>query len=65
MRAIGDIERARTARPRRGSAELLARALRLPDAGDGRIIGAHRVTAAWCHGSFPTHWRASSVARPR
>jgi transcriptional regulator with XRE-family HTH domain len=40
VRAVGDIERARTARPRRGSAELLARALRLPDAGDGRIVGA-------------------------
>jgi tetratricopeptide (TPR) repeat protein/transcriptional regulator with XRE-family HTH domain len=40
VRAIGDIERARTARPRRGSAELLARALRLPDAGNGRIAGA-------------------------
>ena len=40
VRAIGDIERARTARPRRGSAALLARALRLPDAGDGRTVGA-------------------------
>ena len=40
VRAIRDIEKGHTARPRRGSAELLARALRLPDAGGGGTAGA-------------------------